>query len=202
VRQFNDVLPQDVAAELSTRKQEILKTFESISADTTGINRWRYERQISGGVQEFIEALSFEHYLTRQTLVTPDEASQALAGHIPLTADDYVLGIFDLVGELMRFCITQIATSGELPKLPEPRSVLTDLRALRAYFEMLNTRNASAGGFLAKDVDKKMEVMKTSVEKVEHATYGIILRGRERPKGWVPPMESDMGNALSGETYA
>jgi predicted translin family RNA/ssDNA-binding protein len=108
-----------------------------------------------------------------------------------LTGDDYVLGIFDLVGELMRFAITTMATTGSLPKSNdgegEERDVLGDLRALRTSFEGLDTSSCGNTG-LGKDVEKKMEVMKTCVEKVESAVYGMIIRGRERPKGWVPDL--------------
>ncbi len=186
-----------------------------------GSNAWRYQRQISPGIQEYIEALSFEHYLVHQTLISPEEASRAILGEVRLTKDDYVLGIFDLVGEMMRFGITQIATLGFLPgrqdltgsggvgalsTRPEKtsearpplsqRDILTDLRLLRSSFESLNTRtinsNGGGGAALAREIEKKMEVMKTSVEKVENAVYGIILRGRERPKGWVPTLTDEM----------
>lgn len=92
----------------------------------------------------------------------------------------------------MRFAITTMATDGELPRggssvegVGEARDILTDLRALRTCFEHLDT---TAGGGGKRDVEKKMEVMRTCVEKVEGAVYGMIIRGRERPKGWVPDL--------------
>lgn len=98
-----------------------------------------------------------------------------------------MLGIFDLVGELMRFAITTMATTGTLPAGDgeEGRDILMDLRTLRTAFQALDTSSCGGTG-LGKDVEKKMEVMKTCVEKVETAVYGMIIRGRERPKGWVP----------------
>ena len=198
-----------MTADIALRKEEISKIFMFISEDLKGSNAWRYQRQISGAIQEYIEALSFEHYLVRQTLIGPDEALGSIAGGIQLTQDDYLLGLFDLVGELMRFAITQMATRGFLPgqhntdhgsgesqvagRAPgghrTRRDILTDLRLLRSYFESLNT---NGNGALAREADKKMEVMKTSVEKVETAVYGIILRGRERPKGWVPTLTDEI----------
>ena len=77
-----------------------------------------------------------------------------------------------------------MATNGELSRgASEDRDILTDLRSLRAHFEALDI---TAGGGMKRDVEKKMEVMRTCVEKVEGAVYGMIIRGRERPKGWVP----------------
>ncbi len=143
-----------------------------------------------------MEAVSFQHYLETQRLITYGEAQKMLPQAIHLTEDDYVLGLFDMVGELMRFAITTMATTGALPR-GQPladgdgkgRDILADLRQLRTCFESLDT---SSGGQnftpLKRDVEKKMEVMKTCVDKVEAAVYGMIIRGRERPKGWVPDL--------------
>ncbi|KAI9872674.1 MAG: hypothetical protein M1830_001312 [Pleopsidium flavum] len=204
VRQLKIDIPSNVAKENSARLSSIDDLFLSISSDLQAINAWRYQRQVSGGVQEFMEALSFQHYLETQTLVTYKDAKQKVPGGIGLTEDDYVLGIFDLVGELMRFAITAMATNGYLPGSTSetgevnsgvPKSnILTDLRSLRTYFEGLDTTSStSSGSALRRDVEKKMEVMKTCVEKVENAVYGMIVRGRERPKGWVPDLADDGG---------
>ena len=155
--------------------------------------------------------MSFQHYLETQFLISHPEAQAKLPEGIILTEDDYVLGLFDLVGELMRFAITSMATNGELPgSLPlsdDPdissttnegrRDMAMDLRSLRAYFEALDTKGSS----LSRDLGKKMEVMQTCVEKVENAVYGMIVRGRERPKGWVPDLRDDERGAEAVESY-
>jgi hypothetical protein len=170
--------------------------FDAIAPDLTGINAWRYQRQISGGIQELMEAVSFEYYLQTQKLITLEEASKSLPETVDLTGDDYLLGIFDLVGELMRFAITTMATTGTLPgskageDSTDERDILMDLRLLQTCFQALDTTSCGGTG-LGKDVEKKMEVMKTCVEKVETAVYGMIIRGRERPKGWVPDLADD-----------
>jgi hypothetical protein len=195
VRTLN-IIPPKIASEIKDRAMAMQKQFESIDPDLTGINAWRYQRQISGGIQEFMEAVSFEHYLRTQKLITLEEASKSLPTAIDLTGDDYLLGIFDLVGELMRFAITTMATTGTLPGSKagegsaEERDILMDLRLLRTCFQALDTTSCGGSG-LGKDVEKKMEVMKTCVEKVETAVYGMIIRGRERPKGWVPDLPDD-----------
>ncbi|CAG8975586.1 hypothetical protein HYALB_00006793 [Hymenoscyphus albidus] len=189
VRSLKADLPPKISSEVQERATTMKAQFDTIAPDLVGINAWRYQRQISGGIQEYMEAISFQHYLRHQTLITLPEASSSLPSAIDLTGDDYVLGIFDLVGELMRFAITTIATTGSLPSSKNgsegERDVLQDLRGLRACFESLDTSSCKGTG-LGKDVEKKMEVMKTCVGKVETAVYGMIVRGRERPKGWVP----------------
>lgn len=188
-------LPPKIASETREKSAAISTQFQTIAPDLVGINAWRYQRQISGGIQEFMEAVSFEHYLRHQRLITLEEASKLLPEGVDLTGDDYVLGIFDLVGELMRFAITTMATTGSLPGSKtegseEQRDILVDLRLLRTSFEALDTTSCGGTG-LGKDVEKKMEVMKTCVEKVETAVYGMIIRGQERPKGWVPDLTDD-----------
>ena len=201
--------------------------YRSIAPDFRNINAHRYSRNISGGNQEYIEAACFEHYLRHGTLLTYEDARRQLqafsrgdgdaesgadVGGVDLSVEDYLLGIFDTTGELMRFAVTAMATDGKLPSVAsanehpqdqpddttgdkmdlggtvadeDRRDVLTDLRALRAQLERFD---AGSGPF-ARDAEKKMEVMKSSVEKVEKALYGLVIRGRERPKGWMPDLE-------------
>ncbi|MCJ1251152.1 hypothetical protein MMC30_008383 [Trapelia coarctata] len=185
-RQLKTAIPEKVKQENAPRYETINGLFASVAPDMQGINAWRYQRQVSPGVQEYVEAVSFQHYLETQRLITYGEAQGKLPGGVMLTEDDYLLGLFDLVGELMRFAITSMATSGEIPGIrkgnEEGGDMVLDLRSLRAYFEALDTR----GAWVHRDVEKKMEVMKTCVEKVENAVYGLIVRGKERPKGWIP----------------
>jgi hypothetical protein len=155
-----------------------------------------------------MEAMAFQHYLETQRLVPLEYARKKLAdmssgsNSVMLTESDYVLGVFDMVGELMRFAITamaigrQIATAAQ-PGSTEadetntaseqrvPRSVLSDLWELRSCLELLDV----SGSSLARDYGKKVGVMRESVEKVEKASYSQVVRGSERPKGWVPDLE-------------
>lgn len=189
--------------------------FSSVSRDLQGLNAHRYARQISGGCQEYVEAASFQHYLTTATILSYEEAASQMKSldaegpGVELSLEDYLLGIYDMTGELMKFAITAMATSGSLPSIntADPtgsadavtqagtqRTVLTDMRNLRAALESLD----SGTGPFAKEVDKKAEVMRASVEKVEKALYGLTVRGAERPKGWLPDT-SDAARAVEVE---
>ena len=41
--------------------------------------------------------------------------------------------------------------------------------------------------------------MRASVEKVEKALYGLVVRGAERPKGWMPDTSDSAGRAVEVE---
>ncbi|OAX80891.1 hypothetical protein ACJ72_04772 [Emergomyces africanus] len=73
-------------------------------------------------------------------------------------------------------------------------SILIDLQQLRAMFESINVPR---GHNLNRDFGKKLEVMQNSVEKVERAVYGLLVRGSERPGGWMP----DLSGPAQVESY-
>ncbi|EFR04517.1 translin-associated protein X [Nannizzia gypsea CBS 118893] len=202
VRSVNAPIPPKIAKETDDRIKQIQELFKSIEADVSGVNAWRYH-QITWGIQEYIEAISFHRYIEKKQLITLEEVSQTLPAGINVTEADYVLGLYDLTGEMMRFAITTMTTGrtagvkggdstaqDKAQQSEEPtggEAVLSDLRQLRAMFEQLNVPRGLSGW---KEVDKKIEVMQASVEKVERAVYGLLVRGTERPSGWVPDLSS------------
>lgn len=202
MRAINQPIPEKIAKENQTRYDQIQTLFTSIVPDVTGINAWRYQRQVSGGVQEYIEAVSFDHYLRTQTLITHDEVIAQLPAGILVTEEDYLMGLFDLTGEMMRFATVALSTGNATPttenesadqaKQPPVLSstqsgIVIDLRTMRAGFEALSVPRRH---FMLRDLGKKSEVMQNSVEKVERAAYGILVRGSERPSGWMPDLSA------------
>jgi predicted translin family RNA/ssDNA-binding protein len=188
------------------------------------LNAYRYPN-IGWGSQEFIEALSFQHYLETQTLISYEDSSARIAAlcedgpKVLLTPEDYVLGIFDMIGELMRFSITSMATNGKLPTGKSNKAKSIEQKAsddqdgdnmdvddqetfsaeslsprdvlsdLREIRLRLEMFEPPQGGKFASDVEKKMGVMRECVDKVEKALYSLTVRGKERPKGWRPDVE-------------
>lgn len=57
---------------------EVTSIFASIRHELEGNLFWRYYRCVSPGIQEFIEAFSFLHYLEHGTLVTHNEVQNIL----------------------------------------------------------------------------------------------------------------------------
>lgn len=112
---------------------------------------------------------------------------------ISLTQDDYLYGVFDLTGEMMRFATTSTALSGAMAGGQggeggddEPRTIVQDMHELGTLFEMLPVAPGNRFQW-----GKKLEVTRQSVVKVERLGYDRIIRGSERPKGWIPDLSSE-----------
>lgn len=151
-----------------------------------------------------MEAVTFQYYLETQRIMQFDEAAAALPKGIMLTYEDYALGLFDMTGELMRFAITYMATHGKLPAKPgadlSQSSILADMQDLRNALEGIDP---GKNYHLAKEFDSKLKTTRNSVEKVENSVYQMIVRGRERPKGWRPDITSTdtRGDGDAVESY-
>ena len=220
VRKIEETLPADIDKEIKTRLDEISKLLSSIAPEVQTINRYRYARSLVC-LEELVEALTFCHYLTTQTLISPDhlktvveeltrrtaikedEAMVADADAVPapgqpvqspdvptvsLTDDDYIYGLFDLTGEMMRFATTTSALTGKMASSDVgggDRDIVHDMHELGTLFEILPRRSGSKNMW-----EKKLEVTRQSVQKVEKLGYDLKVRGSERPKGWVPDLSS------------
>ncbi|KAL2268210.1 hypothetical protein VTJ83DRAFT_3056 [Remersonia thermophila] len=116
---------------------------------------------------------------------------------VALTLDDYIYGVFDLTGEMMRFATTSTALTGTLAGGASdgsadeagdepPRTILHDMHELGTFFEMLPVPPGNRVQW-----EKKLAVTRQSVRKVERLGYDRIVRGSERPKGWVPDLDAE-----------
>jgi hypothetical protein len=111
---------------------------------------------------------------------------------ISLTQDDYLYGVFDLTGEMMRFATTSTALTGTVAgrggegnggEDDDPRTIVQDMHELGSFFEMLPVAPGNRFAW-----EKKLSVTRQSVQKVERLGYDRIIRGSERPKGWIPDL--------------
>ncbi|KAF2030329.1 Translin [Setomelanomma holmii] len=122
VRQVGQPVPAFATKSNAEYWKIIEERYKAITADLQGLNAYRYSHNITGGNQEFMEALSFHHYLETQSVITHEEAQAKITSMcggpdtpVLLTPEDYILGICDMTGELMRFSVTSMATNGKLP---------------------------------------------------------------------------------------
>lgn len=103
---------------------------------------------------------------------------QATANYRTVTVPraDFVLGLGDLGGELMRYAINAISAGD----LAAPAAVAALLRAL---VEALSRLGKAIGG---KDFHQKLSTLQASRDKVERALYALRLRTSELPDSKVP----------------
>lgn len=87
-----------------------------------------------------------------------------------ITFVDYVLGLNDLTGELMRYCINQVAC-GQIENAFNVCQFLCNL-----YTGMLSV------GYNNREYNRKMYTVIQSVKKVEMACYTVRVRGSEMPR--------------------
>ncbi|KAG5648202.1 hypothetical protein DXG03_006157 [Asterophora parasitica] len=161
------------AARAYENLREVPAVYATLKPDLAGDRFWRYHRQVSPGLQEYIEALSFAHYLEHRSLITFDRVQQTLCDaegvpYFPLTVSDYLLGLSDLTGELMRFAISAIGTRGGRTNANQ---VCAFVRACKADFECMTP--------YVRDLSKKQAVTAQSLEKIEDAAYALAVRGSE-----------------------
>ncbi|KAI1341171.1 Translin [Xylariaceae sp. FL0016] len=209
VRKLSQPIPERIQAECDERVAEIAALLRSIEGDVRGANRYRYPLMC---LEEFVEAVTFLHYLRTQALMTPAEAQAALPADIALTGADYVMGVFDLTGEMMRFATAVTALSGSMPsgcgggggggdgekaetetevevgEEGAKRTILTDMQEACSTLQICPPFGGKPGSYA-----KKLDVMIEQVRKVERLGYGVVVRGNERPKGWMPDLSEARG---------
>ncbi|KAG6869172.1 hypothetical protein C0993_012271 [Termitomyces sp. T159_Od127] len=183
-----DADPASAAARGRQELRPVQALYASLRPELAGERFWRYQRQVSPGLQEYIEALSFAHYLEHGSLITFDQVQQSLADpdgapYFPLAVSDYLLGLSDLTGELMRFAISAVARRGGRAKAIE---VCAFVRACKAGTRALHlsTRADRPSDFeclvpYVRDLSKKQAVTAQSLEKIENAAYAIVVRSSE-----------------------
>ncbi|EFI28575.1 translin family protein [Coprinopsis cinerea okayama7 len=91
----------DVAKQGYEKLRQVQDLYASLRPELVGDLYWRHERQVSPGLQEYIEALGFAYYLEHGTLISFNEVQKTLsdphgAPYFPLTVSDYLLGLSDL----------------------------------------------------------------------------------------------------------
>ncbi|KIJ68664.1 hypothetical protein HYDPIDRAFT_106900 [Hydnomerulius pinastri MD-312] len=153
--------------------REVQAIFATIKVEVQGDLFWRHHRSVSPGLQEYIEALSFAHYLGYGTLVTFNQVQSSLsddngAPYFPLPKDDYLLGLSDLTGELMRFAISGIARKGGRARA---LGVCNFVRECKSDFDRYTP--------FVRELRKKQTVTNQSLEKIEDAVYAIVVRSSE-----------------------
>ncbi|CEL52380.1 Translin-associated protein X OS=Mus musculus GN=Tsnax PE=1 SV=1 [Rhizoctonia solani AG-1 IB] len=149
---------------------EVQALYARIQSELEGERNWRYTRSISGSLQELIEALSLRHYLLHGEMISYDQVQEFLTSgegekYLDLSESDYLLGISDLTGELMRLAISTITRKGGRDRALH---IAAFVRACLADFETFAPH--------VRDLNKKQSETSASLRKIEDALYAIRIR--------------------------
>ncbi|KAH0858363.1 hypothetical protein HID58_086624 [Brassica napus] len=169
--------------------------FARLMKELQGTDFWKLRRAYSPGVQEYVEAATFYKFCVSGTLSTLDEINSTL---LPLSDPsleplqinilDYILGLADLTGELMRMAIGRIS-DGEVEFA---QRICQFVRQI--HRELLLVVPQMDDSY---DMKSKMEVMLQSVIKIENACFSVHVRGSE----YIPLLGDDAPTSfLLGET--
>ncbi|XP_012522793.2 translin-associated protein X [Monomorium pharaonis] len=167
------------------------KFFRNIASELNGQDAYQYHRAYRGGLEEYIEALSFHEYLqnagiqnctslekaltyrdTPSPADLPEEQDTSKMMQVMVTPTDYILGIADLTGELMRKCINNLAIGDVTSCYHTCDFVRKIYIAFLGYASVVHNN----------EVNKKIITLKHSLTKMENACYTIKVRGSEIPK--------------------
>ncbi|KAM0788002.1 hypothetical protein ACM66B_006202 [Microbotryomycetes sp. NB124-2] len=185
-----------VIREVENKLKDLRAMFARLQPDVTGENFWRYERSISPGIQEYLEALIFYNYLIHNKIMSLSEAQASLRQAPPqptgeadaqtdaqlepvrITVSDYLGGVADVTGEMMRLAIgsvgksLQASTSGDDAVADfSIEGIGRTVRDIKGGMEPLVPMQFW--------LDKKMSVMDASLSKIEVASYNLRIRGAE-----------------------
>jgi predicted translin family RNA/ssDNA-binding protein len=161
---------------MSSRQEEVQASFKTFQEEIDEYNEVgraaRYERAYGSGLEEFIEAVSFMHFLEHTSLITLTQV-QALFVQgdkeiLFIPASRYLLGLSDLTGELMRFATNAVGL-GEANEVV--LVVLNLIRDIRSNLDPFVP--------LIRDMKKKQTVTTQSMRKIEDVSYAIKVRSSE-----------------------
>ena len=109
--------------EAERRLEELKETvWRKVAEELRSEEDYQFIRAYSPGLQEWVEALSFYHFLRHQKILSHRETEEQLRFsaetespclRVTVPQSEYVLGLADLTGELMRNAINALG-SGDL----------------------------------------------------------------------------------------
>ncbi|XP_023215573.1 translin-associated protein X-like [Centruroides sculpturatus] len=170
-------------------KQLRRSTLRTVAKELENEDLYFYLRAYSPGLQEYVEAVTFYNYIKNERLLgleeiqsdlTYDEETETIDGNheikrlklvLVLPPLEYILGVADLTGELMRKCINSVGQGN----LEEPFKLCAFLQNIHNAFGIL-------GNIPGREISRKIFVLRQSMKKVENACYTIQVRGSEIPK--------------------
>lgn len=152
---------------------DVRALYAKLQGDLVGERGWKYARSVSGGLQELIEALSLRHYLLHGEMISLAQVQQFVTSdsgtkYLELSNADYLLGVSDLTGELMRLAISTVTRPGGRDR------ALHSSQFVRKCVSDFDTFTPHI-----RDLVKKQSETNASLRKIEDALYAIRVREYE-----------------------
>ncbi|XP_029030813.1 translin-associated protein X [Betta splendens] len=184
---------EEILNEADAKLDGVRQKIGQIAEELRGEDLHQFHRAFTPGIQEYVEAASFLHYIRHRSLISLEEINARLVfigtekGDIRVSADappegaqvltfqvtpsDYLLGVADLTGELMRMCISSVGNGD----IDTPFQLSQFLRQIHDGFSYIG----NTGPY---EISKKLHTLRQSLGKVEDACYTLRVRGSEIPK--------------------
>ncbi|KAK4430115.1 Translin-associated protein X [Sesamum alatum] len=161
---------KDLAAVVDQHISRLVKELQ-------GTDFWKLRRAYSPGVQEYVEAATLCNFCKTGALLNLDQINASLrplsgpsVEPLQINVLDYLLGLADLTGELMRLAIGRIS-DGELEFA---QKICSFVREIHRELMLIAPKMDDAS-----DMKTKMDVMLQSVMKIENACFSVHVRGSE-----------------------
>ncbi|XP_073983859.1 translin associated factor X isoform X1 [Rhodnius prolixus] len=192
---LHSLLRNDDITEASGKIKEglrkiILTHFTNITLELENEDPYQYLRAFSPGLQEFIEAITLYSFIVKSgTLFTWEDVKEELNVHVDIRRDkpngppeiigtrrlqgpvpltEYLLGLEDLTGELMRLAIGQLGAG----KFKAALKTTTFVKYVYTGLLLLSHVQSREFG-------KKLSIVRQSLDKMEYACYVMHVRGSE-----------------------
>ncbi|XP_019568453.1 translin-associated protein X isoform X1 [Rhinolophus sinicus] len=186
---------EEILTESEVKLDGVRQKIRQVAQELSGEDMHQFHRAVTTGLQEYVEAVTFQHFIKTRSLVSMDEINKQLifttedngkenntpssdsqdkqfgTWRLKITPVDYLLGVADLTGELMRVCINSVGNGD----IDTPFEVSQFLRQVYDGFSFIG----NTGPY---EVSKKLYTLKQSLAKVENACYALKVRGSEIPK--------------------
>ncbi|KAK5908230.1 hypothetical protein CgunFtcFv8_016306 [Champsocephalus gunnari] len=176
---------EDILNEAELKLDAVRQKIGQIAEELRGEDIFQFHRAFTGGIQEYVEAASFLHYIRHRSLISLEEInarlvfmksekedSEGLSGGLSGGLGGLSGGqVLTFQGELMRMCISSVGNGD----IDTPFQLSQFLRQIHDGFSYIG----NTGPY---EVSKKLHVLRQSLGKVEDACYALRVRGSEIPK--------------------
>lgn len=186
-----------IVEEAGHRLSELTCTnWRMIADELKGEDPYLFLRAYSPGLQEYIEAVCFYHFVKEGQLMPLTKIQKEFTynnedgsqGVMLIPPSEYFLGVADLTGELMRKCINSICSGNVEVSF-----------TLRAFMRQILEGFGLIGNGGPREMKGKLRVMQQSLDKVENACYAVQVRRTEIPEYRLPDDFFISQNADTGE---